>query len=93
MYKIIPVCFEFNFSNLERCENEIKKFVEFYWEVCERSSLKLLEEESTSEEKSGKYSSESPKKVAKKEVLKQSKNFRSYKKEFVSNSPEAIRKK
>lgn len=53
----------------------------------------MSEEESTSEEKNMKYASESPKKSGKKEVLKQSKNFRSYKKEGVSNSPEAIRKK
>ena len=43
MFRIIPVCFEFNFGNLERCENEIKKFVEFYWEDWQKNGRDFKE--------------------------------------------------
>jgi hypothetical protein len=32
MFSIIPACFYFDFGNLESCENEIKRFIEFYYE-------------------------------------------------------------
>ena len=71
MFRVIPACFEFNFGDLERCENEIKKFIEFYWEICEKCEKGLLKVKSedenytqTSPDRPSK--SESPKKIAKK---------------------------
>ena len=43
LFKIIPVCFEFNFGDLDLCEVEIKRFVEFYWENNERNGRYGLE--------------------------------------------------
>jgi hypothetical protein len=32
MYRIVPVSFYFDFSNQEATEQELKHFVQFYWE-------------------------------------------------------------
>lgn len=93
MFREIPACFELNFGNPEVCENEIKKFIDFYCACLNRGKGSGSDYESTnaSEEKTH-HMLDSPKKITKKDSpLKHSKNFRSHKKESPSPVTNDIR--